>query len=273
LVIVPTDGSDSSERAFGPACRLAERAGAGILLVGHAHTRARRAQLDHQLAERAALLRQRTTAPVGHHADASTASPASCIRAAVDAAPGSVVCMSSVGRSRTEPVMGSVAEAVLDALSAPVLLVGPNVTDERSSLEGPIVVPVDGSKDATQIVPFAAAWSTELGFAIRIVTVLPIHPDRRFERFETWEMTSHLRDLADAVRRDTGRDVECELLHGDDIGERIVDDADRGGSLVAMATHRRSTPRRVAAGSVTMRVVHRATVPVLAHRTERLPST
>jgi nucleotide-binding universal stress UspA family protein len=144
--------------------------------------------------------------------------------------------MSSVGRSHAEPVLGSVAEAVLREVSTPVLLVGPTVDVEHFVLRGDIEVPVDGSKHSEAVLPIAASW------------------------------TGYVRHVAERLRRDTERRADFDVLHGDDVGARLVEDAGRYSSVVAMATHGRRGVKRVAAGSVTMLVVHHATVPVLAYR-------
>jgi nucleotide-binding universal stress UspA family protein len=271
--IVPLDGSDDSARALVPAARLAEQAGADVLLVGHAHTRGQRVTLDRQLAELAAGLRERTTAGVDHRTDTTARNPAGHVLAEVQARPDSMICMSSTGRSRTEPFVGSVAESVLDAVAAPVLLVGPHVAADEFELEGSIETPVDGSDLAETILPIATSWSVEFGLPVRIVTVMSVHPDRRFDHFDGWLKTGYIRHLASRVQRDTGHSAEFDLLHGDDVSERIVEDAARNASLVAMATHHRSTPARLAAGSVAMRIVHRATVPVLVHRVTKRSAT
>ena len=84
--------------------------------------------------------------------------------------------------------------------------------------------------------------------------------------------TGYVRNVAERLRRDVDRGVDFDALHGRDVVERIVDDATRYTSMIAMATHGRSGRPRVAAGSVAMGVVHTATVPVLAYRPPELRS-
>jgi nucleotide-binding universal stress UspA family protein len=264
-VIVPLDGSDSSARALAPAARLAERSHARVLLLAAAHTRAHRRELEGCLVERAAHVRQLTSVTVDHRTDIASGGPASCVVAEMDAHPDSVVCMASVGRSRVEPFVGSVAEAVMTAIRAPVLLVGPAVAVDDFALEGAIEVPLDGTEPAESVLPIATTWSSNLGLDLRIVSVLPAHPDRRAAERVTWQRTGYLRRTAHTLHGDTARHVEFDLLHGD-VGERIVDDAARHACLVAMATGSRTAGPRVALGSVAMRVVHDANVPVLAYR-------
>jgi nucleotide-binding universal stress UspA family protein len=266
-ILVPLDGSDFSARACTVAARVAERSDAPIRLLAFAADLAQRDDLERDLAERAGLLKEQTTVPVDYRTVVdATSDPAAAIVAEVDREPGSLVCMSSVGRSRLEPVLGSVAEAVLRDVSTPVLLVGPTVDVAHFVLRGDIEVPVDGSKHSEAVLPIAASWSIVYGLGVRVVTVAPGDPDHRVDRLESWMETGYVRHVAERIRRDTERRADFDVLHGDDVGERLVDDAGRYSSLVAMATHGRSGVRRVAAGSVTMHVVHHATVPVLAYR-------
>jgi nucleotide-binding universal stress UspA family protein len=97
------------------------------------------------------------------------------------------------------------------------------------------------------------------------VTVAPGSVSQ-FDRLESWMETGYVRHVADRLRRDSERRADFDVLHGNDVGARIVEDAGRYTSVVAMATHGRRGAKRLAAGSVTMSVVHHATVPVLAYR-------
>jgi nucleotide-binding universal stress UspA family protein len=265
-IIVPLDGSDFSARACTVAARVAERSDAPIRLVGFATNDAQGEVLERDLATRAGLLKELTTAPVDYRVAVIAHDPASAIVLEVEQEPGSLVCMSSVGRSHAEPVLGSVAEAVLREVSTPVLLVGPSVDVEHFVLRGDIEVPVDGSKHSEAVLPIAASWSIVYGLGARVVTVAPGDPDHRIDRLESWMETGYVRHVAERLRRDTDRRADFDVLHGDEIGPRLVEDAGRYTSLIAMATHGRRGVKRLAAGSVTMHVVHHATVPVLAYR-------
>jgi nucleotide-binding universal stress UspA family protein len=263
-IVVPHDGGDFAHRACQPALQLAERSDAALLLIGCAPSESRRQELESDLAARAAALKEMTSAPVGYRVVVSD-HPAAGIVAEVDAEPGSLVCMSSVGRARTEPLLGSVAEAVLRDVSTPALLVGPSVDVDHFALSGAIEVPVDGSRHAESILPIAASWSIVYRLGLRVVTVAP-GPTRMFDPLESWMETGYVRNVAERLRRDVDRSVDFDVLHGNDVVERIVDDAARYTSVIALATHGRTGRSRVAAGSVAMGVVHRATVPVLAYR-------
>ncbi len=115
-IVVPLDGGRFSRRAIGPAIQLATASDADLLLVAYAHSDTHRRDLEAEIAEVAATI---NTCPVRTKVEVAS-SVASAIVAEVDAEPGSLVCMSSVGRSRSEPIIGSVAEAVLRDVGGPV---------------------------------------------------------------------------------------------------------------------------------------------------------
>jgi nucleotide-binding universal stress UspA family protein len=162
-------------------------------------------------------------------------------------------------------VLGSVAEALLRDFSTPVLLVGQSVDVEHFALRGCLDVPLDGSKHGEAILPIAASWSIVYGLNLRVITVAP-GATSAFDRLESWMETGYVRHVSESLRRETERRVDFDVLHGNDVGERLVEDAGRYSSVIAMATHGRTGAARLAAGSVTMHTVHRATVPVLAYR-------
>ena len=64
-----------------------------------------------------------------------------------------------------------------------------------------------------------------------------------------------------------GAGINWDTLHGDDAADAILGFvATRPSPVIAMTTHGRTGLSRIAAGSVTMSVVHRAPCPVLVSR-------
>jgi nucleotide-binding universal stress UspA family protein len=266
-IVLPLDGGPFADRALRPALEMAERSDAPVLLVAFAHTAAHRDDLEAELISRAAVLKEATSVPVDYRV-AITEDIAAAIVAEVDAEPGSLVCMSSVGRAHTEPLFGSVAEAVLREVSTPVLLIGPSVDVQRFRLSGVMEVPVDGSKHSEAVLPIAASWSIVYDLGLRVVNVVPMtSPNAPVpEQFECWMETAYVRHVAEKLRRDAQRSVDFDVLHARDVAARIVEDSSRYAAVLAIATHGRTGRSRVVAGSVAMQVVHDATVPVLAYR-------
>jgi nucleotide-binding universal stress UspA family protein len=259
-VVVPLDGGSFSARAIGPALELAAASDADVLFVAFAHSDAHAQDLRRYMEEVGTDLPREVRRKVEVVDDIPGA-----IVAEVGAEPGSIVCMSSVGRSHAEPLLGSVAEAVLRNVTTPLLLVGPHVDVEHFRLGGTIEVPVDGSETAEGILPIAASWAIVYHLGLRVVTVVP-PVERDPERVETWVESGYVHHTAEKLQRDVGRAVDFDVLHGTDVVDCIVDDAGRHASIVAIATHGRTGLHRVAAGSVAMGVVHRSTRPVLTYR-------
>jgi nucleotide-binding universal stress UspA family protein len=262
-IVVPLDGEEFASRALGPALEVARQSDAELLLVSFARTTSHLRDLEDYIAGVARDLQDHATGAVTARASIAE-DPAAAIVAEVERQPGSLVCMSSVGRPHAEPMLGSVAEAVLRNVSTPVLMLGPAVDVDRFRLSGTIEVPVDGSTLSEGILPIAASWAIVYHLGLRIVTVAPAAaPD---ERVETWMESGYVRQIAERLRRDVDKPVEFDVMHGRDISARLVDDAGRYATMIAIATHGRTGLARLAAGSVAMELVHRSTLPVLAYR-------
>jgi nucleotide-binding universal stress UspA family protein len=257
-IVVPLDGGPFSQRALGPATRLAVASDADMLLVAYARTDSHRRDLEAVMAEIAAEERPcavRTKVEIVDNV-------ASAVVHEVDAEPGSLVCMSSVGRSRSELVIGSVAEAVLRDVSTPVLLVGPSVDVDRFRLEGTMDVSVDESSTSHAILPIAASWSIVFHLALRVVTVLPVSTTA-----EPPLESAQVHHIANELQRDVDLPVDFDVLHGD-AAACIIDDVTHHANLLAMSTHGHTGLKRLAAGSVAMAVVHGSIRPVLVDRPE-----
>ncbi|HUP73945.1 MAG TPA: universal stress protein [Acidimicrobiales bacterium] len=187
--------------------------------------------------------------------------------------PGALICMASVGRSHAAPVLGSVAEGVLDEAFGPLLLVGPNVREDRFTTTGPMLVCTDGSDTAKAILPVAGQWAIAMPFEPWVINVL--EPDIEIDtqlRDDIGPDVVHARHVAQELQREIDRDVQYEVLHSDHPARAIADfAADHAASLIAMATHGAGGVRRVVLGSVTMSVVHHAPCPVLVDRPPHLP--
>jgi nucleotide-binding universal stress UspA family protein len=259
-VVVPLDGGPFSRRAIGPALRVATASDADVLLVSYAHTETHRRDLEALAAEDVAALAPRKVRSKVEVVD----DVAAAIVSEVEAVPGSIVVMSSVGRPRSEPLLGSVAESVLRHVSTPVLLVGPSVDVNRFRLEGVMEIAVDDSGVSESILPVAAGWSIVFHLGLRVVTVLSAARTDSVPG-ESWTESAYVRRVAGTLRSDVDCPVDFDVLHGN-VAECIIEDAGRYANLIAVSTHGRTGLHRVAAGSVAMAVVHGSTVPVLVYR-------
>ena len=270
-IIVPFDGGDFSARSISVARDLAKLMNAPLKIVSFALTESHATDLR---------------AAARHEAEAISDVPVTWHVRKVDNVvveiskelaeePGSLICMGSVGRSRSAPVLGSVAEGVLHETFGPVLLVGPHARTGEFASTGVMVVCTDGSSAGADILPIAAQWAITLPLEPWVINVqdpdgMPVSPELRddigFESTYAWH-------VAHELKHQIGRTVQHEVLHAASAARAIASFADdKRATMIAMSTHGATGLRRVALGSVTMAVVHRATCPVLVHRPPKLPS-
>ncbi len=201
-------------------------------------------------------------APEGHEHGHQYGAPAEHIVQEAGSDPGTVILMSSHGRSGVGRwALGSTAEKVLHAANCPLLLVR---ADSRSPIEpetalNNIVVPTDGSALAEGILPHAVGLSKALGSRIQLIRVTPHDTADADER-------DHLNRIAERLTTEGVGDVAAEVLNGDP-ATAIVEYIDKTpNSLLAMTTHGHSGLGRWIIGSVADRVVRHAAGPVLVLR-------
>jgi nucleotide-binding universal stress UspA family protein len=161
--------------------------------------------------------------------------------------PGTLVCMGTHGRGRSEALLGSVAESVLRDLGQPLLLVGPRVPTGPAFERGHVVACLDGSKAAEESLGPAQEWSDLLGLPLWLVTV-----------GDTEGVDAH------QVAADLGQPGHATNIGGDDPARALADLGDvLPVALLVMTTHGRTGWRRLTLGSVLAATVRDAQVPVL----------
>jgi nucleotide-binding universal stress UspA family protein len=139
----------------------------------------------------------------------------------------------------------------------------------------PILVPLDGSKNAEEAIPAAAAIARRLGVAVRMIHVVdpdalrsPVDLDRAREIFHSYVDGLAQRTLA-------GLSWSCEVSGGN-AAEAVVE-ASEDASMVVLATHGRSGLHATMIGSVADKIVRGAVRPTLAiplgHATDPLGGT
>ena len=122
-----------------------------------------------------------------------------------------------------------------------------------------ILVPVDGSPEASAALPYAAALATP-GTEIVLLTVFPPATDAARAGLET----------AAQRLRVAGQTVRTEVATGNP-ARRIVDmAADLRAEMIVMASHGRGAIGRLIYGSVADRVGRESAVPVMVVRTKQL---
>ncbi len=179
--------------------------------------------------------------------------------------PSTLVVMTTHGRGRSAAFVGSVAEEVLHQVGYPVLLVGPSADLAKMTLDGPIVACVDGSERSEMLLPVVAEFAANFKVDPWVVVVAPSEDDRAFDTLAanyTTRVAHHLEETHN-VR------TQFEVLH-DPHPARAANKfaTDLGATMLAAVTHGRSGLKRLLEGSVTMDLVHEASVPVLVHLAE-----
>lgn len=130
-----------------------------------------------------------------------------------------------------------------------------------------IVVPLDGSRFAERVLPYAVSMANAFGARIELLRVIPeqmldFRPERRLQD----SCRRYLVEVADRLPHNSK--IDCTVENGKP-AQVIIDHAARGaGVLIAMTTHGRTGIERWRLGSVADRVVKAAKSPVLILRAE-----
>lgn len=262
-IIVPLDGTEFAERALSPARALARQSDSALVLVmARSGGVVEPESYLRRVADAHGIGSARIVAYEDRPADKA-------ITTTVETEPDPMVCMTTHARGTAgHMVLGSVAEQVLQRTDVPIVLVGPAVTEhERSDFEE-LIVCLDGSPTAAAILPTAASVARDLDLAVWLVDVVESQPSVDYDTVIEGDMLESA-SLQQTARElvGTGLNVNWDTVHGDDPPSAIVDfAATRRSPLLAMTTHGRTGLARVAAGSVVMAVVHRASCPVLVTR-------
>lgn len=295
-ILIPLDGSPFAEQAVPLASELVKRGGASLHLVlvhqmqtaamdtavinmfNHAESATRnyeQAYLDGYAAElRAAGIDVGSTVTL----EGPTAqSLAQYVRdTGID-----LVIMATHGRGGIQRAwLGSVADQLIRSLQVPVLLVRPTEQGPvRAPTKGQILVPVDASTLAEEVLEPAAKlariWDSEIS-VLQVVPPVVLAQDAMVAISAAYdeELTSLRREQAqpyvDGVAdrlRGQGLRANGAAVVGALVAETILTTARSGEvSLIAVATHGRGGLQRLALGSVADKLVRGADVPVLVYR-------
>jgi nucleotide-binding universal stress UspA family protein len=263
-IVVPLDGSVPSQRALPVARTLGAQLGTHVTLVSAVPpdgVAARRVVLERLAAPDEAVV------VCGHEPVDALRETLAVRRAGVRGA-GPVLCMATHARAgAASVVLGSVAEAVVRAGLAPVVLVGPH-SAVPVARRARLVVCLDGSSVSEAIVPIARSWAHALGVAVHLVAVVdPGVVEGLYVVDGGAPVTERrLEELAAGFTAD-GLDVTIHVVRAHDAAHAIDGFASAlPAPVVALATHGRTGLARVALGSVATAVVRHATYPVLVVR-------
>ena len=163
-------------------------------------------------------------------------------------------------------VRGSVAEKLLRYGTIPLLLLRPWDADPASapSVGSRVLVPLDGSRWAEQVLDYAIRLAAGVAGEIVLVTVAsPEAAESEGHHLSHAEARSYLHGVARRLREQCVS-VRTVVASGPSAAQAIVAQAARDASdVIAMTTHGRGGIGRLRYGSVADLVAHEARVPVL----------
>jgi nucleotide-binding universal stress UspA family protein len=309
-VLVPLDGSPFSEHALPLGLSIARRSGATLQLLyvqpplSSIYTERPLFGEDDQLGDhfRARILEQKSKylesvtqrlemlsgilpIPVVDEGEVVEAIREHVLTGGVD-----LVVMTTHGRGPLgRMLLGGVADELVRTLNVPMILVRP--TEEAPDLSQEpapkhLVLPLDGTPLAEQIIEPAAELGQMLGTSITLMQVVQNAPRERFpgEGIDQSPMPKespgpiasgqgmsriaaeqYLESVADRLRQ-RGLAVQTCVLVEDSPAEGILKEASkRGTDLIALETHGRRGISRLLLGSVAEKIVRGGTIPVLVH--------
>jgi len=298
-IVVPVDGSLLGESALPLALGIATATGGRVRLLtivtplptdpagdDGGSEEAGRLQMAHEHAERyQAHLQDRIVAagwdvPVASQVE--TGSVVEELDRQAQSVEADLLVMTTHGRGPLRRAwLGSVADGLLRRTLTPILVVRPR-EEEKPSLDpwrpGRILVPLDGSRESLEILPFARTLAQGFGAGLILFRVVPPHfplstpfTSHGSHGSLGWdgevEVVRKGLDQEAGSLRDEGLDVEIEVAMGIHPAEGILSQTvSRGVDLVAMTTRGRGGVARMILGSVADKVVRGGSVPVLLHR-------
>jgi nucleotide-binding universal stress UspA family protein len=194
-----------------------------------------------------------------------------------------MIVMATHGRGGVRRAwLGSVADSLIRIASRPVLLIRPKDEAFGSALSADrgirhIVIPVDGSDTAEQVIPYALDLGSAFGARYSLVRVvsplawgsyeplsIPATPLSRLA------VAEYLEQLATQIRQQGGS-VTTRVLEAFSPGPAIIQYVEaRAVDAIALSTTGAGRVRRLLLGSVTDRVVRSSDVPVLVCNIRRL---
>jgi nucleotide-binding universal stress UspA family protein len=281
-VLIPLDGSPLSEQVIPYAVTIARLFESDVELICAVEDEDLPAEAIDELEQSRKACLQRVAdnlpkplKPVVHCVHGH---PAQAIVDEAERLPDTLVTMATHGYSGIQRwLLGSVAHKVVQVVDSPVLLLPSGATSPSG---GPvelerIIVPLDGSDLAEQILPHVRQLSAALD--MEVILVRAYNPSFPGSTIRMQEVSKIVHDAAEHYLqgiiqqlRDQGLSkVTYEVLRGIP-AEQITQFAlDTPNSITAMCTHGRHGIGRWLLGSVTDAVIHSSEEPVLVIRSSQ----
>jgi nucleotide-binding universal stress UspA family protein len=294
VIMVPTDGSGFDREAIRVALRVAERSKAKVRLVrvlesdsffgttAEAHWtamsdergRSERTSALSELYTLAAECRSGCTAEIT--VDLHGGPVADVLQGYAQRHDVDLIVMSTHGRTGVSRLsLGSVTDSLIRHTSIPVLVVKPPESYLHQQLDHAfkkIVVPLDGSTLAEQVLPRVLTLAKLEGAEVSLVQVLI---PRSYSQKEIpdpglpwWDREvslarAYLFGVASKLHRN-GLIVTTDIVIGEDAANAIGDFASRGkADVIAIATHGRGGLARMLRGSVADAIMHSGRMSML----------
>jgi nucleotide-binding universal stress UspA family protein len=177
----------------------------------------------------------------------------------VNLSQGSLLVMATTTKAPVgHHALGTVTESVLAHVDAPVLLVGPHVSDHCTLRTPTLVACVDGTDTTDAALPVIVAWAGTFGGTRAWAAEVTSDPANRGRS----SAASRVRRYADLLRT-LGLDASWQELRGDDAARSLEDFAVTVDDAVLVASSARWTDWQPHLHSATRRLVHATTRPVL----------
>lgn len=258
-ILLPLDGSENSESAFQWLKRFA---GPGISLV----TLFRAIHPEDRPTEAREYLmryeRELNYAGIPAQVRVGYGDPSKAILRAAMSEACSMILMATRGGSPVKRwILGGVTEKVLRLSPVPVLIVQSGTKFPKKGRIGRLLIPLDGSKLADAILP----WAEEMARFLRARTVF-LHVRRPLGTRREELAALRKRVVRQELRlKERGLTAEFRILHGDP-ALTILEES-RPGDLIATTTHGAGGFKRMLLGSVAEKLIHQSEVPVVAYKT------
>ncbi|HET7612636.1 MAG TPA: universal stress protein [Gemmatimonadaceae bacterium] len=302
VIMVPTDGTGFDREAIRVALRIAERTGAKVKLVrvlgtgsflavavaaeGTAvATEIVRSERDRALGELYALAAEcRALSNVDIGVDLHAGPVTDVLEDYARRHEVDLIVISTHGRSGLARMsLGSVTDSLIRHTSIPVLVVKPPTSylnPQAGKAFTHVVVPLDGSSLAEQILPPIVSLASVEGADMTLLHVIRAQPPAPREITSSgpawWEKDiksaqSYLERVSRQLRRRAGLRVDTDIVVSQSVPGAISDFAAREKiDLIAIATHGRGGLARMLRGSVADAVLHQANISMLVLRPDNV---
>jgi nucleotide-binding universal stress UspA family protein len=260
-VLVALDGSRLSERVLPLSATLARQTGASVELIRVLGIEEKAREVEKYLGNVPLLVEAKPiVAPI-------SISVADTLLDYRDLVPNTLLVMATHGRGGlSEALMGSVATSVIRESYAPVLLYRPTEGVHLPETIETVVVPLDGSEFAEEMLTFACGLARWLGAGVDILQVVEgVDIPAGAAPGDVLD-SSYVAGRAHELHLEFGCRVGHEILHGSPSAAICDYTRTRPGSLLAMASHGRQGLAVTVQGSTTRECLRNSHVPVLTYQ-------